>query len=102
MFHSGGKIYVYFIYGMYWMLNFVTGQDNEPQAVLIRGVEGISGPGRLGKELQLDKTFYGKSIPSEDLWLEDAGETPLFRTTPRIGIEYAGEWKDRPWRFEVV
>jgi len=62
MFHAGGKIYVYFVYGMYWMLNIVTGENNDPQAVLIRGVEGISGPGRVTRELKIDGSFY----PNDD------------------------------------
>ena len=66
MFCEGGLVYVYFIYGMYWMLNFVTGKNEEASAVLIRGLEGISGPGRVGKVLQLDKTFYGENLETSD------------------------------------
>ncbi len=62
MFCEGGLVYVYLIYGMYWMLNIVTGIENEPTAVLIRGVENISGPGRVGKVLQLNKSFYGENL----------------------------------------
>ena len=47
MYHSGGKVYVYLIYGMYWMLNFVTSEEGHPSAVLIRGIEGSSGPGEI-------------------------------------------------------
>ena len=101
MFHSGGKLYVYLIYGMYYMLNIVTGNEDEPQAVLIRGVEGISGPGRVTKRLQIDAGFNGEAIPSERLWIEDSGEKPCYVSTPRIGIGYAGAWKDKPWRFVV-
>ena len=49
MFHEGGRLYVYFVYGMYWMLNIVTGMENDPQAVLIRGLKGCTGPGRVSK-----------------------------------------------------
>ena len=102
LFHEGGKIYIYLIYGMYWMLNFVTGSENEPQAVLIRGVEKISGPGRVGKRLQLSSDFYGEILPSERIWVEDDGYKPdSFSTTPRIGIDYAEEWKDKEWRFVI-
>ena len=101
MYHQGGKIYVYLIYGMYWMLNIVSGKENEPQAVLIRGIEGISGPGRVGKKLLLDKGFYGETLPSSRIWIEDDNITPEYITTPRIGIDYAGEWKDLKWRFVV-
>lgn len=100
MYHEGGKVYVYLIYGMYWMLNIVTNGKNFPAAVLIRGVEGISGPGRLGRELLLDKSFYGNTLlESEKIWVEDDGIVLEFETTPRIGIDYAGEWVNKPWRF---
>ncbi|MCL1944026.1 MAG: DNA-3-methyladenine glycosylase [Candidatus Azobacteroides sp.] len=103
LYHEGGKLYVYLIYGMYQLLNIVTGNENEPQAVLIRGAENIPGPGRLGRKLQLDATFYGEIIPSERIWLETGIETPpAYIATPRIGIHYAEEWKDKPWRFIVV
>ena len=103
MFHNGGLVYVYLIYGMYWMLNFVSGAENEPTAVLIRGLEGISGPGRVGRALQLDKSFYGEDLStSERIWIEDAGQQPKYTATPRIGINYAGEpWISMPWRFVV-
>lgn len=101
MFHDGGKIYVYLIYGIFWMLNFVTGREDEPQAILIRGIEGYSGPGKLTKRLLIGKDFYGESISSDRLWLEDDGLIPDYVQTPRIGIDYSGEWKDKPWRFVV-
>ena len=103
MYHAGGRVYVYLIYGMYWMLNFVTGAADKPQAVLIRGLEGVDGPGRVGKLLQLDKSFYGEiSYESNRLWLEDAPKVTDFKTSPRIGINYAGEfWKNVPWRFLI-
>ncbi|WP_303921560.1 DNA-3-methyladenine glycosylase [Draconibacterium sediminis] len=101
MFEKGGLVYVYLIYGMYWMLNFVTGEVGNSSAVLIRGVEGISGPGRVGRALQLDKSFYGENLgTSERIWVEDTGENPQFITAPRVGIDYAGEpWISIPWRF---
>ncbi|WP_167616531.1 DNA-3-methyladenine glycosylase [Maribellus sediminis] len=101
MFHEGGMVYVYLIYGMYWMLNIVTGRENDASAVLIRGLNGISGPGRVGKALQLDKSFYGEDLStSKRLWIEDTGIKPEYITTPRIGIAYAGEpWVSKPWRF---
>ena len=101
MFRDGGLVYVYLIYGMYWMLNIVTGKENDAAAVLIRGIEGISGPGRVGKVLQLDKSFYGENLfTSERIWIENAGTVENFITSPRIGINYAGEpWISKPWRF---
>ena len=103
MFREGGVVYVYLIYGMYWMLNFVTGTEGEASAVLIRGLEGISGPGRVGRVLQLDRSFYGENLAtSERIWIEDTENHPDFITTPRIGIDYAGEpWVSKPWRFIV-
>ncbi|MBR8535594.1 DNA-3-methyladenine glycosylase [Carboxylicivirga sediminis] len=104
MYHEGGVVYVYLIYGMYWMLNIVTGQNDEPQAVLIRAVKNIDGPGRVGKVLHLDKSFYGESIViSSRLWIEDSKEivAGTVRRTERIGIDYAPEeWRNKKWRFE--
>lgn len=101
MFHAGGLIYVYLIYGMYWMLNIVSGKEGEGTAVLIRGIKDYSGPGRVGRALKLDKSFYGEELAtSERLWLEDAPETTNFTCSPRVGINYAGEpWISKPWRF---
>ncbi len=103
MYREGGAVYVYLIYGMYWMLNFVTGKPDCPQAVLIRGITGFDGPGKLGKELRLDKSFYGEDLfTSKRLWVEDAPEVTAYITKPRVGIDYAGEWKDKPLRFILV
>lgn len=101
MFRDGGLVYVYLIYGMYWMLNIVTGKENDAAAVLIRGVKGISGPGRVGKALLLDKSFYGESfLTSERIWIENAETVKNYVSSPRIGINYAGEpWISKPWRF---
>ena len=101
MFREGGVVYVYLIYGMYWMLNIVTGKENDASAVLIRGVENISGPGRVGKALELDKSFNGENLfTSERIWIENSGTVENYITSPRIGINYAGEpWISKPWRF---
>ncbi len=103
MFHPGGLVYVYFIYGNYWLLNFVTGHENDGSAVLIRGIEGFNGPGRLGRELQLDRSFYGENLEtSPRLWLENAPDTTDYDATPRINIHYAGEpWASMEWRFRL-
>jgi len=102
MYQQGGRVYVYLIYGMYWLLNITTGPVNHPQAILIRGTQQFSGPGRIGKALQLDKTFYGEDIcKSERLWLVSGVNTQHnFETRPRVGINYAGEyWANVPWRY---
>lgn len=103
MFREGGLVYVYFVYGMYWMLNFVTGEPGDASAVLIRGMENIYGPGKVGKLLQLERSFYGEDLTtSRRIWIEDAPPLIKFTAHPRIGIHYAGEpWISMPWRFRV-
>jgi len=102
LYSEGGTIYVYLIYGIYWLLNIVTGQKDNPQGVMIRAVEGIYGPGRVGRELKLDKSFRGESIVTNTrLWIEDSDEKPEYITAPRVGIDYAQEWKDIEWRFVI-
>ncbi|MDD4970922.1 MAG: DNA-3-methyladenine glycosylase [Paludibacter sp.] len=101
MYSDGGYVYVYLIYGMYWMLNVVTGTENHPQAVLIRGIDRIVGSGKVGRELKMDKSFYSENLlDSNRIWIEDAPDAYSFKTAPRVGIDYAGEeWKNKPWRF---
>lgn len=101
MYRQGGVVYVYLIYGMYWMLNFVTGKTDYPQAVLIRCLDGFSGPGKVGRELKLDKSFYGENLGLSDrIWIEDHGLPSNYKTDIRVGIDYAGDlWKNKPWRF---
>jgi len=101
MFHEGGKVYVYLVYGMYWMLNFVSGEKDVPQAALIRGIGGFEGPGKLTREIGIDKSYYGEDLcSSRRIWVEDTGLNPEYKTGPRIGIDYAGDpWKNKPWRF---
>jgi DNA-3-methyladenine glycosylase len=102
MFRQGGTVYVYLIYGQYWLLNLVTGSEGDASAVLIRGIEGFPGPGRVGRELQLDRSFYGESlINSQRIWLEDAEPVSEFKCSKRIGIDYSGEWADKLWRYYI-
>jgi len=103
MFRQGGLVYVYFIYGIHWMLNFVTGQEGDASAVLIRGLDDFSGPGRVGKILGLDQTFYGENLAvSRRIWVEESGLTLPYTSLPRVGIHYAGEpWVSLPWRYIV-
>jgi len=103
MYLEGGHVYVYLIYGMYWMLNIVTGKTGNPQAVLIRGVEGYGGPGKLTRIMNIDRSFYGEDLnTSKRIWIEE-GEKLKYVQTPRINIDYAGEfWKNKPWRYIVT
>lgn len=103
LYHPGGLLYVYFIYGMYWMLNIVTGPENIPQAVLIRGAGEFNGPGKLTRALGIDRSYYGEDIAASDrIWIEDSGFSPEIKTSPRIGVNYSGEyWKSRPWRYFI-
>ncbi len=106
MYRPGGVWYVYLCYGVHEMLNLVTGPADYPAAVLIRGVEGISGPGRLTKGLAIDRQLNGAAAgPVAGLWIEDDGfKVPrgMLRTGPRIGVDYAGpEWAGKAWRFWV-
>lgn len=103
MFGSPGHWYVYLIYGMHEMLNLVTGPTDYPAAILLRGLEGISGPGRLTKRLGVTRKLNGlPAIPDSKLYIEDAPSVPDLQVhaTPRIGIDYAGpDWSQRPYRF---
>ena len=99
LYHPAGTIYVYLCYGIHWMLNLVTGPADDPQAVLIRGVEGASGPGRVTKFLGVDKSLNDKTL-GDELSLEDDGFQPEITASPRIGIGYASpEDQARLWRF---
>jgi len=103
MYHKGGRLYVYFVYGMYWMLNIVTGEENNPQAVLIRSLDNCRGPGRVARLIGIDKSYYGEDLTKSDrIWIEESGVTPVYKTGPRVGIDYAGElWKNKPWRYSL-
>jgi len=104
MYNSGGYLYVYLIYGMYWMLNIVTGKSGHPQAILIRGIEGFKGPGKVTKRLGIDKSYYGENLAVSDrIWVEDNKENIIYATLERIGIDYAGEqWKNKLWRYVLI
>ncbi len=104
MFGEPGHFYVYLCYGLHWMLNIVTGPKDYPAAILIRGVEGGNGPARLTKALKIDGSL--NTLPaaeSSGLWFEDRGEkVGKIKATPRIGVDYAGEWSKKKWRFVTI
>ena len=110
LFGPPGMSYVYLIYGMYHCLNVVTEKTDFPAAVLIRAAEIdgklIDGPGRLCRALDIDRTLNRIDMTTrEHLWFEDRGtEVPRtkVRTFPRIGVDYAGEWSKKLWRFRFV
>lgn len=115
MYEPGGVWYVYLVYGMYHMLNIVTGIAGYPSAILIRGAspvnkssrcygaQEISGPGRLTKHLQIDRRLNAKKSEKQSgLWIEDDGykvSPRATKRTPRIGVAYAGAWAKKPYRF---
>ena len=114
LFGAGGTVYVYFCYGVHWMLNFSTAGEEKPEAVLVRGVlaeeggerELVLGPGRVTRHLRIDKRLDGADATrSSELWLEDRGvriPARCVRRGPRVGVDFAGPtWAAKPWRFWV-
>lgn len=104
MFGVAGVFYIYLIYGMYHILNVVTGKKDHPAAVLIRGVEGITGPGKLTKKLGIDKSFnIIKAERKAGMWFEDRGEKISSKDiikSARIGVDYAGPiWAKKEYRY---
>ena len=101
MYREGGRAYVYLCYGIHSLLNITTGPDGHPEAVLVRGVEGVSGPGRVTKLLRIDRELNrAELIPQNGLWVEDDGFVPKIVTDTRVGIGYASqEDQDKRWRF---
>jgi DNA-3-methyladenine glycosylase len=104
MFAPGGVWYVYLCYGVHEMLNLVTGPEDYPAAVLIRGVVGADGPGRVTKALGINRRFNGAACARESgLWIEDRGvrlPRSAIKAVARIGVAYAGPvWAKKPWRF---
>jgi DNA-3-methyladenine glycosylase len=123
MFRAGGFAYVYLCYGIHNLFNVVTGANGMGDAVLIRALEAThglelmkqrmntdkltritSGPGKLTKALGIDRTWNGKYLLDDDVWLEDSGTKigkNKIAASERIGIDYAGEDAKLPWRFTI-
>ncbi|MFA5736921.1 MAG: DNA-3-methyladenine glycosylase [Candidatus Paceibacterota bacterium] len=106
MFEAGGIFYVYLCYGMYQMLNIVTGDRDYPAAILIRATRETRGPGRLTGKFAIDKKFNNQPATRETgLWFEDRKrESPPQKIvrTPRTGVDYAGEiWKNKRYKFSL-
>lgn len=100
MYMEAGTIYVYLCYGMHWMLNIVTGEENEPEAVLIRACVDANGPAKLTKKLGITGECNRKNICDEELYIFDDGFSCEVTTDKRVGIGYASqEDQDKPWRF---
>lgn len=103
MYGAAGHWYVYLCYGIHWMLNVVTDAEDWPAAVLVRAAGEFIGPGKLTKGLKIGQRLNTlPATPSTGLWVEDRGiRVPRIQVerTPRIGIDYAGEWKHELFRF---
>jgi DNA-3-methyladenine glycosylase len=107
LFGVPGRAYVYLIYGLHEMLNFVVGATGHGQGVLIRAAvplddwhADLSGPGRLTRALEISRTHNGLDLTGTELYLLDNPDyQPAVQTTKRIGIDYARHWKDAPLRF---
>lgn len=124
MYENGGLSYVYLCYGIHHLFNVVTGPEKTPHAVLIRGLEPLTGlelmmerrrmsalkpnitagPGALAKAMGIDRLLNAKDLTGEEIWIEDA--VPGWNSNevvagPRIGVDYAGDHALLPWRYYV-
>ena len=103
MYGEAGTAYIYLCYGIHWLLNVVTGEKEEPEAVLIRACVEANGPGKLTKALGITGELNREDVVrSERLWVEDDGFRCEIAADKRVGIGYASqEDQDRLWRFKI-
>lgn len=122
MYGPPGFAYIYFTYGMHWMLNVVTEKEGKPQAVLIRAVEPLdgidlmlknrnkqklstdltSGPAKLTKAFAIDGKLNGINLTKPPLYIVNQNiKIKEIKTSKRVGVDYAKHYKDKPWRFFV-
>ena len=102
MYMEAGTIYIYLCYGVHWLLNIVTGEENQPEAVLIRACVDANGPGKLTKKLGITGTLNRGNICGDAFYIEDDGFQCEVTTDKRVGIGYASqEDQDRLWRFKM-
>lgn len=104
LYREGGCAYVYLCYGIHSLFNVITGEKDHPEGVLIRGVEGHCGPGRLTKALNITRELNGEDLTeSDELWLEDDGYKCRHTAHKRIGIDYATEeYREILWNFKAL
>ena len=102
MYMKAGTIYIYLCYGVHWLLNIVTGEVDQPEAVLIRACVDANGPGKLTKALGITGKLNRSNICDEALYIMDDGFQCEVTTDKRVGIGYATqEDQDRLWRFKL-
>lgn len=101
LYAKAGTSYVYLCYGIHWLFNVVTGDINQPEAVLIRACAGARGPGKLTNSLEITgKENCRDLIHDPELWIGDDGFRCSTLREKRVGIDYASEEdRNRPWRF---
>ena len=120
---EGGHVYVFFVYGMYYQLNLVTGPAEQAHVVLIRAVEPVegieimrerrgatpdknltSGPGKLTIALGIDRSFNGGHLSGDRIWVEEYKRIKKseIASGPRVGIDYAEDFVEMPWRFWIT
>lgn len=121
MFGPPGYAYIYLLYGISWALNLVAAAEHEPHAVLIRALEPVrglelmarrrkmpsasreltNGPGKLTMAMGITGALYGEDLCGRVLFLEEPAEKVAIRIgrSPRINVDYSGDWKLKPWRF---